>query len=162
MVSPLRLRWLEDVYVFRFNLSPAFLAEWPGCFTCYCDNTWVERTPNKRQYIKLTLERKKKKLWRRKFFRHFCRDSNPQPCDHESGALTNKLPSLPCVFRAWPIFTEQTCAATGTSSRPTASWILASSSRSRTLVCTTSDKARSSLRMKTPTEVITVSVSSTA
>ena len=33
----------------------------------------------------------KKKLWRRKFSCRSCRDSNSQPFDHESGALTNKL-----------------------------------------------------------------------
>ena len=30
-------------------------------------------------------------LWRRKFSRRSCRDSNSQPFDHESGALMNKL-----------------------------------------------------------------------
>ena len=30
-------------------------------------------------------------LWRRKFSHRSCRDSNSQPFDHESGALTNKL-----------------------------------------------------------------------
>ena len=34
-------------------------------------------------------------LWRRKFSRRSCRDSNSQPFDHESGALTNKLSRLP-------------------------------------------------------------------
>ena len=33
-------------------------------------------------------------LWRWKFSRCFCRDSNSQPFDHESGALTNKLSRL--------------------------------------------------------------------
>ena len=35
-----------------------FLPEWPGSFTCHCGNTVVERTPNKSQHTKLTLEKK--------------------------------------------------------------------------------------------------------
>ena len=54
--------------VFRCNLPPALLAEWPGSFTCHCGN---------------------------KFSRRSCRDSNSQPLDHESGALTNKLSCIP-------------------------------------------------------------------
>ena len=50
---------------------------------CVC----VERTSNKSQHPKLTLTKK--------FSRRSCRDSNSQPFDHESGALTNKLPLLP-------------------------------------------------------------------
>ena len=42
---------------------------------------------NKSQHRKLTLE---KKLSRRS-----CRDSNPRPFDHESGALTTELSPLP-------------------------------------------------------------------
>ena len=34
-------------------------------------------------------------LWRRKFSCRSCRDSNSQPFDHESGALTNQLSRLP-------------------------------------------------------------------
>ena len=37
------------------------------------------------------------RLWRRKFVRRFCWDSNSQPFDHESGALTNKLSRLPII-----------------------------------------------------------------
>ena len=33
-------------------------------------------------------------LWRRKFSRRSCRDSNSQPFDYESSALTNKLSRL--------------------------------------------------------------------
>ena len=44
--------------VFRCNLPPAFLAEWPGSSTCHCGNTGVERTPNKSQHTKFTLEKK--------------------------------------------------------------------------------------------------------
>ena len=38
------------------------------------------------------------KLWRRKFSR---RDSNSQPFDHESGAVTSKLSRLPKLIRSW-------------------------------------------------------------
>ena len=41
-----------------YNLPPALLAEWPGCFKCHCSNTGVERTPNKSKHTKLTLEKK--------------------------------------------------------------------------------------------------------
>ena len=58
IVSPLWLRWVKGVCMFRCNLPPALLAEWPGYFTCHCSNTWVERTPNKSQHTKLTLEKK--------------------------------------------------------------------------------------------------------
>ena len=58
IVSPLRLRWVKDACVFKCNLSPALLKEWPGSFTCHCGNTGVERTPNKSQRTKLTLEKK--------------------------------------------------------------------------------------------------------
>ena len=56
--SPLRLRWVKGVCVFRCNLPPALLAEWPGSFTCHCGNTGLERTPRKSQHTKLTLEKK--------------------------------------------------------------------------------------------------------
>ena len=36
-------------------------------------------------------------FWRRQFSRRFCRDSNSQPFDHESGAVTNKLSRPPCL-----------------------------------------------------------------
>ena len=58
IVSPLRLRWVENVRVFRCKLPPAHLAEWPGYFTCYCGDTGVERTPNKSQHTQLTMEKK--------------------------------------------------------------------------------------------------------
>ena len=44
--------------MFRFNLPPVLLAERPGSFACHCGNTGVERTPNKTQHTKLTLEKK--------------------------------------------------------------------------------------------------------
>ena len=34
---------------------------------------------------------------RRKFFHHFCRDSNWQPFNHKSGALTTELSPPPCL-----------------------------------------------------------------
>ena len=46
------------VCVFMCNLPPALLAEWPGSFICRSGNTGVERTPNKSQHTKLTLEKK--------------------------------------------------------------------------------------------------------
>ena len=44
--------------MFRCNLPPAILTECPGSLTCQCGNTRVERTPNKSQHTKLTLEKK--------------------------------------------------------------------------------------------------------
>ena len=58
IISPLWLRWVKGVCVFRCNLPPALLAEWLGSFMCHCGNTGVERTPNKIQHTKLTLEKK--------------------------------------------------------------------------------------------------------
>ena len=40
IVSPLWLCWVKGVCMFRCNLPPAFLAEWPGHFTCNCGNTY--------------------------------------------------------------------------------------------------------------------------
>ena len=57
-VSPLRLHWVKGLCIFRCNLPPALLAEWPGSFTCHCSNIGVEGTPNKSQYIKLTVDKK--------------------------------------------------------------------------------------------------------
>ena len=58
IVSPLRLRWVKGVCVFRCNLPPALLADWPGSFTCHWGNTGMERTPNKSQHRKWTLQKK--------------------------------------------------------------------------------------------------------
>ena len=41
----------------RCKLPSALLAEWPGSFTCHCGNAGMERTPNKNQYRKITLEK---------------------------------------------------------------------------------------------------------
>ena len=57
IVSPLRLRLVKGVCVFRCNFPPAFLAEWQRSFTCHCGNTGVGRIPNKSQHTKLTLEK---------------------------------------------------------------------------------------------------------
>ena len=57
-VSPLRLRWVKGVCVFRCNLPLALLVEWPRSFTSYCGSMGVQRTPNKSQHTKLTLEKK--------------------------------------------------------------------------------------------------------
>ena len=54
-VISLRLRWAK---VFRYNLPPTPLAEWPGPITWHCGNTGVERTPNKSQHTCLTPEKK--------------------------------------------------------------------------------------------------------
>ena len=42
--------------MFRCNLPPALLAEWPGSFTCHLGNTRVKRTPNTSQHTQLTGE----------------------------------------------------------------------------------------------------------
>ena len=38
IVSPLRLCWVKGVCVFRCNLPPALLGEWPGSITCHSGN----------------------------------------------------------------------------------------------------------------------------
>ena len=43
IVSPVRLHWVKGVCVFRCNLPPALLAEWPGSFTCHCGSTGMKR-----------------------------------------------------------------------------------------------------------------------
>ena len=55
IISPLWLCWVKGARMFRCNLPPAVLGEWPGSFACHCSNTEVERTPNKSQHTKLTL-----------------------------------------------------------------------------------------------------------
>ena len=87
IVSPLRLRRVKGECVFKFNLLPALLAEWPGSLYA----TAVTRGWN-RHWIRVSTQ---SWFWRRKFSCRFCRDSNSQPFDHESGALTNKLFRLP-------------------------------------------------------------------
>ena len=81
--------------MFRCNLPPALLAEWPGSFTCHCSNTGVERTPNKSQHRKLTLE--KKILlpflpgFDRAIFRSRVRRSYPQAIPASLDAATYKM-----------------------------------------------------------------------
>ena len=58
IVSPLRSCLVKGVCVVICNLPLALLVEWPGAFTYHCGNTGVERTPNKSQHTKLTLEKK--------------------------------------------------------------------------------------------------------
>ena len=58
MVRPLRLRWVKGVYIFWCNLPPVLLAARPGSITWHCGNPGLERTPNKSQHTKLTLEKK--------------------------------------------------------------------------------------------------------
>ena len=48
----------QSVRMFRSNLPSALLTEWLGSFTCQCGNTGVERTSNKTQHTKLTMEKK--------------------------------------------------------------------------------------------------------
>ena len=58
IVGQLWLHWVKGVWMFRCNLPPALLTEWPGSFTCHCSNRGVEQTQNKSQHTKLTLEKK--------------------------------------------------------------------------------------------------------
>ena len=44
------LRCIKRVCVFRYNLPPALLAEWPGSLTCYSGITGAGRTQNKSQH----------------------------------------------------------------------------------------------------------------
>ena len=79
IVSPLQLRCVKVVCMFRCNLPPAFLAKWLGSFTCHCGNTgW-----NGHQ-IRVSTE---SYLLRRKFSCSTCQDLNVQPYDQESGIL---------------------------------------------------------------------------
>ena len=75
--------------MFRCNLTPLFLAECPGSFTCHCSNTRVERTLNKSQHTKLTLEKK--------ILLPLLQDLNSQPVDRES--VTLKVGSMKYMDR---------------------------------------------------------------
>ena len=56
--NPLRPCWVKGVCTFWCNPPPAYLAERQGSFTCHRGNgTGMERTPNKSQHRKLTLEK---------------------------------------------------------------------------------------------------------
>ena len=49
---------MKGVCVFRCNLPPALLAEWPGSFMCHCNNMGWNGHQIKSQHRKLTLEKK--------------------------------------------------------------------------------------------------------
>ena len=55
IVSPLWLCEVKGVCIFRCNLPPALLAEWPGSFMLWCGKTGVERTMNKSQHTNFLL-----------------------------------------------------------------------------------------------------------
>ena len=84
IVSPLRLHWVKGVCMFRCNLPPALLAEWPGSLMCHCGNTGVEQTLNKVSTQSW--------LRKKKFSCRSCWDSSSQPSDHKSGALPTGYP----------------------------------------------------------------------
>ena len=44
--------------MFKCNLPPALLVEWPRSFMCHCSNMGVEWTLNKSQHTNFTLEQK--------------------------------------------------------------------------------------------------------
>ena len=94
IVSPLRLRWIKGVCVSRCNLPLALLAEWPGSLTCHYGNTGRNE-----HWIRVSTQ---SWLWRGNFSHRSCRDSNSQPFNNESGALTNELSRSP-----QPQFTNQ-------------------------------------------------------
>ena len=100
LVSPLRLRSILGVCVFRCNLPPALVAEWPGSLTCHCGNTGVERTPNKGQHTKLTLEKKifppPLPGFELATFRSRVRFSNQQAIPTLSGCNDRPMSSLRC------------------------------------------------------------------
>ena len=56
--QPTQTLLVKCVCVFKCNLPPALWVEWPASFTCHCGNTGMERTLNKSQHTKLTLEKK--------------------------------------------------------------------------------------------------------
>ena len=74
--------------MFSCNLPPALSAERPGPFTCYCSNTGGGTDTE----IRVGTE---SQPWRRKVSHCSCRDSNPCPFNHESGALTTELSPPP-------------------------------------------------------------------
>ena len=73
--------------MFRCDPPPALLPEWAGSFTCHCSNVGVERTLNKSEHRKFTLEKEILPL--------FCGDSNSQPFDHKSSTLPICYPDSP-------------------------------------------------------------------
>ena len=67
IVSQIWLHWVKSVCVFRWNLPPALLAEWPGSFTCYFSNMEVDR-----QRIRVSAQ---SQLWIKKILPLSCHPS---------------------------------------------------------------------------------------
>ena len=82
--QPTPTSWGQGVCVIRFNLH--FWQYDRVFFYVPLGNTGLKRTPNKSQHIKFA---------EKKISSRFCRDSNWQPFDRESGAHTDKLSQLP-------------------------------------------------------------------
>ena len=99
MISPLRLRWFKGVCLFRCNLPPTLLAEWPWSFMCRCDNTGGGTDTEEES------EQKKKTLEMEILPRSY-QDSNSQPFDQESGAH-----QLSCTSYPSPLGWHLTCLA---------------------------------------------------
>ena len=79
---------------------------------------------NESQHRKLT--------WRRKFSRRSCRDSNPRPFDHESGALTTELSPLPMV--PWVLCTKAAVAAPVFAAGHLVTWVLCTKAAPQSLL----------------------------
>ena len=78
------------MWIYRCNWPPALLAEWPGSFTCHGGKMGVEVcTLNKSQHTK------------RKFPCRSCKNSNLQPFDQKSGALSTNFPGCRCPGIVW-------------------------------------------------------------
>ena len=78
---------VKDVCMFRCNLTPALLAEWPGPYSCHCGNMGVEWTLNKSQHTKLTPKKK--------ILVTLLPGFKSQPFIHKSSALPTSYPSSP-------------------------------------------------------------------
>ena len=97
LVVPFLQSHIRRVHVCS-NLPPALLAEWPGSFTCYGGSVTAVAHKISRSRggtdteIRFSTERWP---WRTNFSLRSCRDSDPRPFNHESGAVTTELPSLP-------------------------------------------------------------------
>ena len=79
---------IRKVYACLTVTCHLHLTEWPGSFTCYCGNTGGGTDTE----IRVSTD---SRPWRRKFSHRSCRDSNPRPFSHESGALTTELSPPP-------------------------------------------------------------------
>ena len=78
--------------MFKRNLPPAHLAEWPGSFMCHCCNTGVERL--------LKQESEQKVDWRRKFSHRSRRGIEPATFRLRSSATERSTPP----FSAFSLF----------------------------------------------------------